>query len=78
MEEASVSNIRRIVTEEEYHIIHFSGHGKFDEISQKNYLLLEDDNGRETWVSADEISYLFSQSESTRLIVLRGCQTTKV
>ncbi|MBC8234594.1 tetratricopeptide repeat protein [bacterium] len=78
VEEASVSNIGRLVTEEEYHIIHFSGHGKFDEISQKNYLLLEDDNGQETWVSADEISYLFSKSESTRLVVLGGCQTAKV
>ena len=78
VEEASVSNIRRLVTEEEYHIIHFSGHGKFDGISQKNYLLLEDDNGRERWVSDDEISYLFSQSEITRLVVFGGCQTAKV
>ncbi|MBM3239064.1 tetratricopeptide repeat protein [Candidatus Poribacteria bacterium] len=78
VEVASVSNIQRIVTEEEYHIIHSSGHSGFDGISQESYLLLEDDNGRVRLVSADEISYLCSQSESTRLVVLRGCQTAKV
>ncbi|MBI5417619.1 CHAT domain-containing protein [Candidatus Poribacteria bacterium] len=63
--------------EEEYHIIHYTGHGVYSEQDRKGYLLLEDDSGKSNPVDNDTFADLLAGYDSLRLVVLSGCQTSK-
>ncbi len=45
-DEASLRNIQTLLDEEEYHILHYTGHGLYSEQEDKGYLLLEGDSGK--------------------------------
>ena len=78
IEDASFTNIKRYILKKEYHIIHYSGYGEYNDEKDKNYLLFEDDNGNSNWVDSEQFSYLLAQSEATRLVVLSSSQTARV
>lgn len=56
-----------------YHVLHFVGHGGFDERSQDGLLVFEDDNGRSNPVSATYVATLLHDADSLRLAVLNAC-----
>ncbi|MFN8488263.1 MAG: CHAT domain-containing protein [Caldilineaceae bacterium] len=56
------------------HILHFIGHGAFDEPSQTGGLLFEDANGSGQFVSADKFSTLLYDHLSLRLAFLNSCE----
>jgi tetratricopeptide (TPR) repeat protein len=76
-DEASLRNIQGRLEEEEYHIIHYTGHGKYSYKEDKGYLLLEDDSGNSRKVDNETIANLLAGYPSLRLAVLSGCQTAK-
>ena len=56
-----------------YHVLHFVGHGGFDEKSQDGLLVFEDEQGRGNEVSATYLSTLLHDADSLRLAVLNAC-----
>lgn len=56
------------------HVLHFSGHGGFED--GKGYLLFEDDDGRQRRVDGDSLAHLLLGSD-VRLAVLNACQTAQ-
>ena len=59
-----------------YHVLHYLGHGAFDERSGRAVLYLEDASGWTQEVSdADIVSMLQRQSQPPRLIFLATCQS---
>ena len=56
-----------------YHVLHFVGHGGFDEQRQDGLLVFEDDQGRGNEVSATYLSTLLHDADSLRLAVLNAC-----
>jgi hypothetical protein len=75
---ATYENIINLISElyeqgEEPHVIHFIGHGKFD---QEGFLGLVDREGKVDWVRAKDISDLFNNWKP-RLILLQACEGSK-
>jgi hypothetical protein len=57
----------------DYHILHFVGHGGFDEKGQDGLLVFEDEQGRGNEVSATYLSTILHDAETLRLAVLNAC-----
>ncbi len=57
-----------------WHIVHFIGHGGFDQRSQEGVLALADEQGKAHLVGATDLGRLLSQRHSLRLVVLNACQ----
>lgn len=74
---ASLKNIQDLLDNNDFHIIHYIGHGSYSEDDDKGYLILEDDNGNKKPVDNETISKLFSGYPEIKLVVLSGCQTAK-
>jgi CHAT domain-containing protein len=75
LDRASIRNINEAFDKEEYHILHFTGHGIYSRQERTCYLLLEDDFGGAMRVDNDTVADLLSRHQSLRLVVLSGCQT---
>jgi len=75
LDKASIQNIQETLAKEEYHILHFTGHGIYSRQERTCYLLLEDDFGSAMRVDNDTVADLLSRHQSLRLVVLSGCQT---
>jgi len=74
-DEATLTNIQARLDEMKPHIIHYTGHGSYED--GVGYLILEDDDGRARPVDNNTVATLFSGYPSIRLIFLSGCQTAK-
>ncbi|MGB2696890.1 MAG: CHAT domain-containing protein, partial [Candidatus Zixiibacteriota bacterium] len=77
VEDASLDTIQDYLTEKDYHILHFTGHGIFKEDEEKGYLLLEDEDGNRREVEGEDIADILSNYKSLRLVFLSSCQTAK-
>ncbi len=58
-----------------YHVLHFIGHGKFED--GEGYLILEDLEEHSSHVSASSLAQVVADS-SLRLVVLNACETSMV
>jgi CHAT domain len=70
----SLEALQRRLRREEYHVLHFVGHGAFDEEAQDGVLLLEDLEGRGNAVSGESLGVLLHDHEALRLVVLNACE----
>ncbi|MGB7923281.1 MAG: CHAT domain-containing protein [Pyrinomonadaceae bacterium] len=55
-----------------YHILHYMGHGAFEQ--NQGYLILENEQGYARWVKAETLKYFFGGSP-LRLLFFNACQT---
>ena len=60
----------------DYHIVHFTGHGIFDQDKGKGYLVLETGDGKARMVDNSAIADLL-EGRGVRLVVLSACQSGK-
>jgi len=74
LEDPTLLGLKRKVRHDEYHIIHFIGHGGFDKASGEGALLFEDDNGRGRTVSGDQLAAVLYGKRSLRLVLLNSCE----
>jgi len=61
---------------ETFHILHFIGHGTFDQASSSGQLILEDENHKSDPLDARSLGQLLSGS-TVRLVFLNACDTAK-
>ena len=59
---------------EDVHILHFVGHGVYDEASGRGELVLADGEGAAQEVSGEELATLLHNHRSLRLVYLNACQ----
>ena len=59
---------------EPVHILHFVGHGVFDEASQAGCLVLEDARGRPHLVRGEQLAALLRNHPAMRLAYLNACE----
>ncbi|HFC91473.1 MAG TPA: CHAT domain-containing protein [Leucothrix mucor] len=74
IEHATLHKITQSISEHHCHIIHFIGHGDFNEERNEGVLVTEDDKGNGLQVSSQRIATIIEGSRSTRLIVLNACE----
>ena len=59
------------------HVLHFVGHGVFDDQTNQGSLLFEDESGQPTLVSADRFKVLLHDQADLRLVFLNACEGAK-
>jgi len=66
--------LTRRLRREPYHVLHFIGHGGYDEETQEGVLFMENEQGGEAWVGSENLSRLLRDCPCTRLVFLNVCQ----
>jgi hypothetical protein len=74
VETPSLEALQRKLRRDTYHVLHFVGHGAFDERAQDGVLLLEDLDGKGDPVSGESLGVLLHDHESLRLVMLNACE----
>ncbi len=71
-DDATFETIQNYLNDKDYHIVHFTGHGR--EIDGQGYLVLESEDGKGQLVDNQTISDLFA-NRGIRLVVLSACES---
>jgi CHAT domain len=76
LKRATLEELGRRVADpdEEIHIIHYIGHGAYDEATEGGVLVLETPQGRAHDVSGRMLGSMLQDEESLRLVVLNSCE----
>jgi CHAT domain-containing protein len=74
-EDAVLDTIQDDLSEQEYDVLHFTGHGVFNEDEGRGELLLEDEQGNMQPLTNEEFAALLRTYPSLRLVVLSACQS---
>jgi hypothetical protein len=74
LEAARLGALSRRLTQDAFHVLHFVGHGAFDDEAQGGELVFEDERGRGRRVPADQIATVLNSHRSLRLVVLNSCE----
>jgi len=76
-EDAALDTIQDYFSELEYDILHFTGHGVFDEAKGRGELLLEGEQGNMQPLTNADFAALLRGYPSLRLVVLSACQSAR-
>jgi CHAT domain/Tetratricopeptide repeat len=74
LEAGTLSALQRPLRLREYHVLHFVGHGAFDEDAQDGALALEDRDGKTRLVTGRDLGLMIRGHRSLRLAVLNACE----
>jgi hypothetical protein len=69
------SDLSDALSEGDWHILHFIGHGGYDEDTDSGFLELSDDSGAALRVGAARIGAVAAQTGDLRLVVLNACES---
>jgi tetratricopeptide (TPR) repeat protein len=69
--------LRRAFLAAPFQVLHFMGHGQFDEAAGRGAILLEDGAGAAHRVGGRDLAEELQGFESLRLVVLNACQTAR-
>lgn len=65
---------RRVAEPDEIHVLHYIGHGAYNEATESGVLVLETPQGRAHDVSGEEVGAMLQDETSLRLVVLNACE----
>jgi hypothetical protein len=74
LENATLSALRQRLREQDVHIFHFVGHGKFDQQAQDGILIMVDERGKGYPVSGQLLGMHLHEHRPLRLAVLNACE----
>jgi CHAT domain-containing protein len=75
LESGNLAALQRPLRLTEYHVLHFIGHGGYDENAQDGALALEDTDGKTRLVTGRDLGMMIrNRRRSLRLVVLNACE----
>ena len=75
LERATLGELTRRINEfQGVHVLHYIGHGAYDEATESGILVLETPQGRAQDVTGEEIGAILQDETSLRLVVLNACE----
>lgn len=74
LDDASLVSLQRALLAHDYHVLHFIGHGGFDEASGDGVLMLEEESGRARIIPGRDLGIILHDHRSLRLTVLNACE----
>jgi hypothetical protein len=75
LERATLAELsRKMAQPDEIHILHYIGHGSYDEANEEGILVLEDRRGRADDVPGATVGAMLQNKTSLRLVVLNSCE----
>lgn len=78
LEKAEINHLRRLLRDEQVHVLHFIGHGGFDEKAGEGFLLWEQDDRQQHDVAGDLFAEYLKGIRSLRLVVLSCCKSARM
>ncbi len=72
--QATLDDLRRALRQEEWNVLHFIGHGGFDQSTRDGILIFQDAAGRSRPVSSQDLGILLHDHDPLRLVVLNACE----
>ncbi len=75
LEHATAADLLQKLDGQDYHVVHYMGHGSFDTTSGEGMLCLEDREGYTDFLSSRKLMTLLRDRMSVRLVFLNACQT---
>ena len=74
LEKPSFSSLMKKLDKEQYHILHFVGHGQYDRARDEGVLLFEDEEGNAEPITSQALGVLVHDEATLRLVVLNSCE----
>jgi CHAT domain-containing protein len=75
LDRATLSELERTVgAPDEIHVLHYIGHGDYDDRGQVGVLILEDERGRPHEVTGEDLGSVLLDERSLQLVVLNSCE----
>lgn len=74
LETASLPALVAKLQQEGHHVLHYIGHGGFDEARQQGIIALEDDDGSYAPALAEDVAEVLAEIDSLRLVVMNSCE----
>ena len=74
---ATKAALQSALRRQEYHMLHFIGHGDFDETTECGTLFLTTDNGSTDPMPADDLGTLLHNERTLRLVFLNACESAQ-
>jgi Tol biopolymer transport system component len=74
LETPTLEALQQRLRRADYHVLHFIGHGTFDDKRGDGVLLFEDLAGKGDPVGAESLGILLNDHESMRLVLLNACE----
>lgn len=78
LEKPTLSALADQLATDDYHILHFMGHGGFDHSTGVGVLFMETDDGRVDPVDGKTLGVILQDAKSIRLVFLNACDTAKL
>lgn len=70
----TLAALQRMLRRQDYHVVHFIGHGMYDSAADVGVLAFEGPDGRSQEVHADHVAMLLHDHRTLRLAVLNSCE----
>ncbi len=77
LDHATRDTLLRALAAKPYHVLHYMGHGGFDDATGLGVLLLEDATGKAAPVTGQALGVLLRDVPSMRLVFLNACETAR-
>lgn len=74
LQDATTGKLQEALRKQEFHILHFIGHGEQDTKTNEGALVFENERGRGRLVSGEMLGTLLRDARSLRLVVLNACE----
>jgi tetratricopeptide (TPR) repeat protein len=78
MERATILALQDRLADQAYHVLHYMGHGDFDERAGRGVLVMEDEVGQGAMVDGSTLGVLLRDLPTMRLVFLNACETARV
>ncbi len=74
LERPTLSALLKRLQDDTFHVLHYVGHGSYDDNADEGLLLFEDEQGRARPVTGDKLGMIVHDFTSLRLAVLNACE----
>lgn len=74
---ATKGALQSALRRQEYHVLHFIGHGDFDEGAQRGSLFFTGETGNADPMLADDLASLLHNERTLRLVLLNACESAQ-
>ena len=78
LDDPTLLGLTRQLDDHDYHVLHFIGHGGYEEAMEDGVLLFEDGEGRSDRVSGEQLGQILRDQLTMRLVVLNACEGARV
>jgi hypothetical protein len=74
VDDPTLLGLTRQLDDQDYHVLHFIGHGGYEEAMEDGVLLFEAADGRSDLVSGEQLGQILRDQLTMRLVVLNACE----